>query len=72
LEGAMTEQSKKRFFDHWISEYCNRLEQVATHKKAAVELQGSLTSPAIDLPSKPRTMRVAEPTAKTQLNRFHQ
>jgi hypothetical protein len=69
----MTEQSQKKFFECWITEYCNRLDEVASRKKAAAKLQGdALTSPAIDLQPRPHTISVAEPTAKTPLNRFHQ
>jgi hypothetical protein len=79
LEGAMTEQHKKRFFEHWITAYCNRLDEVARNKKmAAAKLpEDSLkeiphsTSPVMDLQPKPHTMS-AEAAAKTSINRSHQ
>jgi hypothetical protein len=78
LEGAMTEQHKKHFFQHWITAYGNHLNEVARHKKPITKLtEDSLkeaplsASPAIDLPPQPHTMR-AETAAKTPINRSQQ
>lgn len=74
----MTEQPK-RFFEHWITQYGNRLDEVAMNKKAVVKLhEDSLkemtlsTSPAIDFQAKPRTVSVAEPPAAIPFNRSNQ
>jgi hypothetical protein len=75
----MTEQHKKRFFEHWITAYGNRLDEVAKNKKmAATKLpEDSLqeiprsTSPIMDLQAQPHTMS-AEAAAKTPINRSHQ
>jgi hypothetical protein len=75
----MTEQHKKRFFEHWITAYGNRLDEVARNKKAATAKspEGSLqemslsSSPAIDLQPNSHTMK-AGAAAKTSISRSHQ
>jgi len=76
----MTEQHPKRFFEHWITEYCNRLDEVARNKRAAEAKlhEDSLkemplsTSPAIDLSPNPHSRGAAETVAKISLNRSNQ
>lgn len=76
----MTEQHKKRFFEHWIAEYCNRLDEVARNKKAAeaklhegfmkeIPLSGS---PAIDIQPQPHARSAAETVAKIPFNPSNQ
>jgi hypothetical protein len=76
----MTEPHKKRFFEHWIAEYCNRLDEVARNKKVAEAKlhEGSLKEMSlpggntIDIQPKPHARSVAETVAKTPLNRSNQ
>ncbi|HEV3040771.1 MAG TPA: hypothetical protein VHA33_23600 [Candidatus Angelobacter sp.] len=65
----MTDQHKKHFFEHWITAYGNRLDEVAGHKKTNIKVtadslkETSLSaSPAIS----------TETAAKTPLNRLQQ
>ncbi len=73
----MTEQHKKQFFEHWITAYGNRLDEVARNKKAAKSAEDSLqerplsTSPPIDLQPRQHTIN-PEVAAKISINRSHQ
>ncbi|HEV2962363.1 MAG TPA: hypothetical protein VG649_11100 [Candidatus Angelobacter sp.] len=75
----MTDHHKKHFFEHWITAYGNRLDEVARHKKTTTAKlsEGSVqegplsASPAIDLPPRQHTIH-AETAVKTPINRSHQ